>query len=93
MLRLGTTTEYFWTYWVLAILDTLLQLCVVYELSSKVFRPLESWAYEARKYSLSVLILSLTGCGRVNVAGESSGPQLDAILGDQGKSVCGNTHE
>ena len=37
----GTKNAYAYTYWTLAILDMTLQLCVVYEIASLVFRPLE----------------------------------------------------
>jgi hypothetical protein len=44
----GTEANYGYTYWSLAIIDTLLQLGVVYEVASKVFRPLEVWAPDLR---------------------------------------------
>jgi len=40
----GTRDTYFHTYWSLSILETLLQLSVVYEVASLVFRPLDVWA-------------------------------------------------
>jgi hypothetical protein len=40
----GTKATYFYTYWYLAILDVGLQLGVVYELASGIFRPLGVWA-------------------------------------------------
>ncbi len=63
VLHYGTRDEYFWAYWVLTILDMLLQLSVVYELSSQVFRPLETWIHEVRKYALSIVLLSITIAG------------------------------
>ena len=48
VLHLGSRAAYFRTYWSLAIVDTVLQLCVVYEISSRVFRPLGSWASDVR---------------------------------------------
>jgi hypothetical protein len=39
----GTRAEYFYTFWSLAVLDVALQLCVVYEMASHVFRPSGSW--------------------------------------------------
>jgi len=40
----GTRFSYFFTYWSLAVLDTVLQLSVVYEMYSLTFRPLGRWA-------------------------------------------------
>jgi hypothetical protein len=40
----GTKAGYFYTYWSLAILDTVLQLAVVYEMYSLTFRPRGVWA-------------------------------------------------
>jgi hypothetical protein len=42
--RYGTHADYFYTYWSLAILDVALQLAVVYEMASIVFRPQSKWA-------------------------------------------------
>lgn len=44
VLRFGTRHEYFSTFWSLGIVDVALQLAVVYELGSHVFRPLGAWA-------------------------------------------------
>ena len=44
----GTRASYFYTYWSLALLDTVLQLCVVYEMYSLTFRPLGRWARDLR---------------------------------------------
>src|SRR5580700_5919996 len=41
---LGNRTEYFYTYWSFGLLDTILQLLVVYEMYSCTFRPLGIWA-------------------------------------------------
>jgi hypothetical protein len=41
--RFGTKATYFYTYWYLAICDVGLQLGVVYELTSGIFRPLGVW--------------------------------------------------
>ena len=45
----GTRRGYFYTYWSLAILDVALQLGVVYEIASRVFRPLGKWASDVRR--------------------------------------------
>jgi hypothetical protein len=67
----GTKYDYAYTYWTLAILDMTLQLCVVYEVASLVFRPLNVWAEDIRGsfvwlMSVSLLIaLGLTWLGSV----------------------------
>src|SRR5580698_1077715 len=44
----GTKASYFYTFWSLGILDTVLQLSVVYEMYSHTFRPLGAWARDLR---------------------------------------------
>lgn len=44
----GNRTSYFYTFWSLGILDTVLQLAVVYEMYSRTFRPLGAWARDIR---------------------------------------------
>jgi hypothetical protein len=44
----GTKAEYFYTFWSLAIADVALQLGVVFEMSSRVFRPNRKWAVDVR---------------------------------------------
>ncbi len=44
VMRYGSNGSYFGTYWSLGILDTLLQLAVVYEMYSLTFRPFGRWA-------------------------------------------------
>ena len=67
----GTREVYAYTYWLLAILDMALQLCVVYEVASLVFRPLNVWAEDVRGsffwlISLSLLVaMGLTWLGSV----------------------------
>jgi hypothetical protein len=53
--RLGTRHAYFVTYWSLAILDVALQLAVVYEMASHVFRPLGRWARDVHRGFLWLL--------------------------------------
>lgn len=45
---LGTKATYFYTFWSLGILDTLLQICVVYELFALTFRPQGEWVRDLR---------------------------------------------
>lgn len=44
----GNRTSYFYTFWSLGILDTVLQLAVVYEMYSRTFRPLGALARDIR---------------------------------------------
>jgi hypothetical protein len=44
----GSRTEYFYAFWALGGLDTLLQLGVVYEMYSHTFRPLGEWPRDVR---------------------------------------------
>lgn len=55
----GTRGYYSNTYWSLTILDTMLQLCVVYEVASRVFRPLDTWAQDVRSSFVWLVSLSL----------------------------------
>jgi hypothetical protein len=44
----GSKDNYFYAYWSLTMIDTILQLSVVYEVASRVFRPLDAWAPDLR---------------------------------------------
>lgn len=44
----GSKSGYFYSFWSLGILDSLLQLAVVYEMFSHTFRPLGAWARDVR---------------------------------------------
>lgn len=56
----GTKSNYYHAYWSLAIVDTILQLSVVYEVASRVFRPLDAWAPDLRSSFLWVVGLSVS---------------------------------
>jgi hypothetical protein len=45
---LGTKASYYYTFWSFGVLDTVLQLGVVYEMYSLTFRPLGVWARDLR---------------------------------------------
>jgi hypothetical protein len=60
VLRLGTRTSYFYTYWSLATIDMVLELCIVYEVASRVFRPVGVWARGARSSLIWLAGLSVT---------------------------------
>jgi len=55
----GSRQSYFFTYWSLLLLDTALQLCVVYEVASRVFRPLNVWAADLRERFVWLMALSV----------------------------------
>lgn len=59
VLHFGPKGAYFYTYWSLAVLDTLLQLCVIYEISSRIFRPLGSWARDVRASFMWLVVVSI----------------------------------
>ncbi len=63
VLRYGTDRSYFFTYWLLTTLDMALQLGVVYELTTRVFRPLQTWIYEAKSNFFWILALSIFVAG------------------------------
>src|ERR1700722_13108567 len=59
VLHYGTKADYARTYWSATVLDVILQLCVVYEVASRVFRPLDVWARDVRSKFVWLVILSL----------------------------------
>jgi hypothetical protein len=60
VLHYGTRHSYFYTYWTLTIIDTMLQLGVVYEISSRVFRPLDVWEQDVRSSFVWLVGLSVS---------------------------------
>jgi len=58
-LHYSTSERYFYTYWTLAILDTILQLALAYELTSHVFQPAGAWAPDVRKSIVTMVCASL----------------------------------
>ncbi len=62
-LRYGSADQYFYTYWILAFVDTLLQLALAYELATHVFQPLGAWAPDVRKSLMTLIFLSLLAAG------------------------------
>jgi hypothetical protein len=60
VLHHGTKAHYAYSYWSAAILDVILQLCVVYEVASRVFRPLDVWARDVRSRFVWLVGLSLS---------------------------------
>src|SRR6201995_1819102 len=60
VLHHGSRNSYFYTFWSLSVLDVILQLGVVYEVATQVFRPLQVWAPDVRGKFLWLLNLSTT---------------------------------
>jgi hypothetical protein len=58
VLRYGSKNQYFYAYWLLTILDTMLQLCIVYEVTSRVFRP-QAWLHDVRTRFAWIAALSI----------------------------------
>lgn len=61
---------YFYTYWGFAALDILLELGVVYEIASYVFRPMGGWAVDVRRRLVGLILLSV--CVAIALAWVSS---------------------
>lgn len=57
--RVGSAAQYFEVYWLLAVLDSVLQAGVVYELASGAFRPLRGWVRDVRLTLIAYAIMSL----------------------------------
>jgi hypothetical protein len=58
--KYGSEHSYFVTYWSLAVVDTMLELGIVYEIASRVFRPVGVWAHDVRGSFLWMVGLSVT---------------------------------
>jgi len=56
--RHGSKASYFYSFWSLGLLDTALQLAVVYEMYFRTFRPLGQWARDIRG-ALSWLLVAI----------------------------------
>lgn len=60
VLKRGSKQNYFYTYWSLTTLDTILELCIVYEIATRVFRPVGVWARDVRSSFLWLCGLSIS---------------------------------
>ena len=58
-LHFASSEDYFHTYWTLAVIDTLLQIALAYEIASRVFQPLGAWAPDVRRSFLSIVVTSI----------------------------------
>jgi hypothetical protein len=56
----GSKRSYFVTYWSLAVIDTVMELGIVYEIASRVFRPVGVGAQDVRGSLMWMVDLSLT---------------------------------
>ena len=63
VLRYGNKTSYFFTYWLLGIADTTVQLSVVYELMSHVFRPLQGRSRAGHSHLTRLLGMGVLSLG------------------------------
>jgi hypothetical protein len=77
----GTKNNYFYTYWSLAVLDTVLQLCIAYEMASHVFRPMGVWTLDVRKSFSWLLGLSIVlACGLSWLASPATRTLVQALV-------------
>jgi hypothetical protein len=91
ILHFGTKSQYYFAYWWLEILDTALQLGVVYEVTSHIFRPRGEWARDVRGNLGWLICLSLvTAAGLTWLASPPTRfwMQTLVIKGDFFSSVC-----
>lgn len=80
VLHYGSKHGYFCTYWSLTIIDTMLQLGVVYEVSSRVFRPLDVWAHDVRSSFVWLVGLSVSvALGLTWLASPPAGTWMQAV--------------
>jgi hypothetical protein len=56
--RHGTKATYFYTYWSLALVDVLLQLGVLHDVASQIFRAAGEWARGARRGLMWLIVVS-----------------------------------
>jgi hypothetical protein len=81
VLHYGTKDSYFYTYWSLAVLDTVLQLCIAYEMASHVFRPMGVWTLDVRKSFSWLLGLSIVlACGLSWLASPATRTLVQALV-------------
>ena len=78
----GTKNDYAYAYWTLAILDMTLQLCVVYEVASLVFRPLNVWAEDIRSSFVVADKPEFAGSAWPHLAGQRAVARLGAGFDD-----------
>jgi hypothetical protein len=84
----GSKRSYSVTYWSLAVIDTVLELGIVYEIASRVFRPVGVWAQDVRGSFLWMVRPERNRSFGTELAGKPAGAQLGAIVCDQRHAVC-----
>jgi hypothetical protein len=83
--RYSSRSVYFYTFWALAIIDVGLQLGVVYEMASRIFRPGGHWAIDARRGMVGWAVGSIAVA-----AGFASLPRPQAKIWEQVVMIRGN---
>ena len=70
----GSSSAYFWAYWVGVFLDLLLQLSVVFELTRIVLRPTGTWVRDAGKLFLLMAVAGALVAAAVSYAANPTMP-------------------
>ena len=86
----GTKATYFYVYWSLAVIDDLLQLGVIYEISAHIFRPLGGWAKDVSRSFVWLISLSFAIAGALTWLANPParlGIQLVVLKGNYSPSV------
>ena len=87
----GTRSAYFYIFWSLGIVDTLLQLAVVQEMYSKTFRPLGVWAPDVRARFVRILAMAIAVASLLTwlaAPRASLWTQVAVIRGNFFSSIC-----
>lgn len=87
----GSQASYFYAFWSLGILDTILQLAVVYEMYSHTFRPLGAWARDIRgalSWLVALTLAVATGLTWLAAPHARLWMQIVVIKGNFFSSVC-----
>lgn len=83
--RYSTRSVYFYSFWSLAVIDVALQLGVIYEMASRIFRPEGHWAIDVRRGMLGWTVASIAVA-----AGFASLPTPPAKIWEQVVMIRGN---
>lgn len=63
ILKFGSKSQYYYTYWSLTMADAVLQFSVVYEMATHIFRPLGTWARDVRGSLVGLICLTMVVAG------------------------------
>ena len=81
VLHHGSWQTYNSCYWAMAILDTVLQLLVIYVLAMHVFRPLGTWAPDIRRSAYTLMLFSVfVGAGLTWLAAPRTATWKDTFV-------------